>query len=386
MDTVRIGIIGIGGMGSNHAGYINRGDVPNATLTAVCDIDPKRLKWAEENLDSSVKKFGTADELFAAKCCDAVMVATPHYDHPVLGLQALEHDLHILIEKPAGVYTKKVRELNEAVARSDKVYGIMFNQRTNVNYQKIKELIEAGELGEIQRTNWIITSWFRAQSYYDSGGWRATWAGEGGGVLINQCPHQLDLWQWMCGMPKKIRAFCEFGKFRDIEVEDSVTAYAEYENGATGVFITTTGEAPGTNRFEVCGSRGKLVYEHGELKFWRNRVDAIEFNKTWTKGFGTPECWECKVPVTGSGEGHKGITKNWVNAILTGSELLGPGVEGINGLMISNAMHLSTWTDSTVELPVDEDLFHEKLQERIKTSTYKKPETGGTMDVDGTFG
>jgi predicted dehydrogenase len=390
MDTVRIGIIGIGGMGSHHARYLNAGEVPNAQLAAVCDIDPARLKWAETNLNSAVRHFASAEELFAAQCVDAVMIATPHYGHPVLGMQAIEQGLHVLSEKPAGVFTKNVREMNEAAKRGARVYGIMFNQRTHANHQKMRDLVQSGELGKIQRINWIITDWFRTQSYYNSGGWRATWAGEGGGVLINQCPHNLDLWQWICGMPRRIRAFCEFGRFRDIEVEDSVTAYAEYENGATALFVTTTGEAPGTNRFEICGSRGKLVLEHGALTFWRNRVDAIEFNQTFTGGFGTPECWKCDVPTPGGSEGHKGITKDWVRAIRTGSPLLGPGEEGINSLTLSNAMHLSTWTDDWVELPIDEDLYYRHLQKRIKASRAGNKATakkgGRKLDVTGTFG
>lgn len=385
MDKVRIGIIGMGNMGSGHATYLSNGEVPNAELTAVCDINPERLKWSRENLGENVQLFDNADALFASKSVDAIMIAVPHYDHPPLAIKGFQNGLHVLIEKPAGVYTKQVREMNEAAQKSDKVFSIMFNQRTSPLYQKLKDLISSGELGAIKRTNWIITDWYRPQSYYDSGGWRATWAGEGGGVLLNQDPHQLDLWQWTCGMPKRVRAFCAFGKYHDIEVEDDVTAYVEYENGATGVFVTSTGDAPGTNRFEVSGDRGKIVIEDGKLTFWRLRVSERQFNKEYRGGFGQPECWKCEIPIRGTGEGHKGITKNWVQAILKGTPLLAPGEEGINGLQISNAMHLSSWTDSWVDIPVDEELFLEKLNERIKTSTFKKENKNKVLDVDGTF-
>ncbi|MCM3632787.1 Gfo/Idh/MocA family protein [Paenibacillus camelliae] len=384
MENVRIGIIGIGGMGSSHANHIVAGKVPHAELTAVCDTNSDRLEWARQSFGDNVKRFDDVDAFFQSKAFDAVLIATPHYDHPALAIQALEHGYHTLIEKPAGVYTKAVREMNEVASQSDKVFAIMYNQRTNPVYQKLKDLIDSGELGELKRSIWIITNWYRPQSYYDAGGWRATWSGEGGGVLLNQDPHQLDLWQWMCGMPKKVRAFMSFGKYHDIEVEDDVTAYVEYANGATGLFVTTTGEAPGTNRLEVSGDRGKVVIEDDKLTFWRLRVSEREFNREYKGGFGSPECWKCEIPTPGDNSQHIGIMKNWVDAILHGKELIAPGIEGIKGLTISNAMHLSAWTDSWVELPLDEDMFYEKLKERIDNSTYKKNVSEVTLDVSGT--
>lgn len=378
VDKVRVGIIGIGNMGSHHANYIAKGEIPGAQLTAVCDTNPDRLKWARENLGEDVKIFDSSDALFASKCVDGVMIVTPHYDHPPLAIEAFKHGLHVLIEKPAGVYTKQVREMNEVAQKTDRVFSIMYNQRTNPIYQKVRDLVQTGELGEIKRTIWIITNWYRTQSYYDSGGWRATWAGEGGGVLLNQDPHQLDLWQWMAGMPKRVRAFCGFGKYHDIEVEDDVTGYVEYDNGATGLFVTSTGEAPGTNRFEISADRGKLVVEDNKLTFWRLRTPERQFNKEWKSGFGMPECWKCEIPIKGVETGHRGITKNWIEAILKGKELLAPGIEGIRGLEISNAMYLSSWIDDWVDIPVDEDLFYAELKKRIETSTYKKEEGGVT--------
>lgn len=386
MDSVRIGIIGIGNMGSHHANYIVNGEIKGAQLTAVCDINPKRLEWAKQTLGEGVKLFESADALYESGLIDGVIIAVPHYDHSLLAIKAFEKGMHVLCEKPAGVYTKQAREMNEAAVKSGKVFSMMYNQRTNPLYQKLKDLIKSGELGEITRTNWIITHWFRTQSYYNSGGWRATWAGEGGGVLLNQDPHQLDLWQWTCGMPKRVRAFCSCGKFHNIEVEDDVTAYVEYENGATGVFVTSTGDGVGTNRFEITGDRGKIIIEGGKLKFFRLRVSQKQFIYEATGGFDRPECWECDIPITGKETEHQGITANWVDAILNGTPLLAPGVEGINGLQISNAMHLSSWLDNWVDIPVDEDLFLEKLEERIKTSTYKKAVVEGKIfDIKGTF-
>jgi predicted dehydrogenase len=385
MEKVRLGIIGVGNMGTEHCKYLHEGKVPNVELTAVCDINPNKIENIKKLLNDKVSYFDNVDALFDSKTVDAVLVATPHYDHPNIGIKALEKGLHLLIEKPAGVYTKQVRELNDIALKTDRVFGIMYNQRTNPLYQKVKDLIDSGELGELRRSIWIITNWYRSQSYYNSGGWRATWGGEGGGVLLNQDPHQLDLWQWICGMPKRVRAFCYYGKYRDIEVEDDVTAYAEYENGATGLFVTTTGEAPGTNRLEITGDKGKIVLEDDKLTFWRLRVPESQFNKEYTGGFGQPECWKCEIPVTGGSRGHADITKNFADAILHGTPLLAPGIEGIRGLSISNAMHLSSFTDAWAELPLNEDLYYELLQEKIKNSRFKKEVKEVNLNVNGTF-
>jgi predicted dehydrogenase len=370
MNKVRIGIVGLGNMGSGHAQYLIEGQVKVAELTAVSDISAERLKKAQEQWGDRVLTFESPEALFRSGAVDGILLCTPHYDHPKQAIDAFSCGLHVLVEKPAGVYTRQVREMNESAAASGKVFGIMYNQRTNPLYIKLRELISSGELGEIRRTNWIITNWYRSQAYYNSGGWRATWAGEGGGVLINQDPHQLDLWQWTTGlMPKRIRAFCSFGKHRDIEVENDVTAYVEYENGASGVFVTSTHESPGTNRFEISGDRGKIVIEDDKMTFWRLRQSETEFNLANTSAFSQPEYWKCDIPIQSGGPQHMGITQNWVDSIAKGTPLLAPGEEGIKGLTLSNAMLLSTWTDSWVDLPIDEDLFYGKLQEQIKLST-----------------
>lgn len=386
MKKIRIGILGVGNMGSAHASYLVEGRIANAELRALCDINPARLDAAKKIVGDDVKFYRDAEDMYKSGEIDGVIIATPHYDHPDLTIKALENNLHVLLEKPAGVFTKNVKIMNEIANKSDKVFSIMFNQRTNPLFQKMKELVESNELGEIKRTNWIITDWYRAQSYYDSGGWRATWAGEGGGVLLNQCPHNLDLWQWICGMPVRVRAFVDYGKYHDIEVDDDVTAYVKYANGASGTFITSTGEAPGTNRFEIMGDRGKLVAEDNKkLTFWRLRTSEREFNRTYKGGFGAPECWKIEIPIVGEETAHPGITEDWVDSIMNGSPLLSPGIEGINGLSLSNAMHLSSWTDDWVDLPIDDDLYYEKLQEKIEASVYDKDAEDKILDTEGTY-
>lgn len=382
MEFVRIGIIGLGNMGSSHALYIQNGSVAGASIGALLEERPKRVEELKQHYGDTIPLFTNEDEFFQSGLIDAVLIATPHYSHPRLAKKAFAAGLHVLCEKPAGVFTSEVREMNEAAAKSDLVFSLMYNQRTKPIYQKLRDLIQTDELGSIRRMNWIITNWYRSQSYYDSSNWRATWAGEGGGVLINQCPHQLDLWGWLIGMePKRIRSFCSFGKYRDIEVEDEVTAYLEYDSGATGVFITTTAEAPGTNRLEVTGTKGKVVIEDETLTFWQLDTSETEFNNAYRGGFGAPKHQIIDVEITEEATDHQGITQNFVNAILQGETLIAPGVEGIYGLTLSNAMQLSTWTDNWVSFPLDEAAYETHLQERIQQSNGKNIASETTLDV-----
>ncbi len=383
MSEVKIGVIGIGNMGSSHCQKLFDGEVRNAELVAVCDVKEDRLKWAKETFGDDVTTFPNMETLLEAKLCDALIIATPHYDHPGMGIDALNAGLHVLVEKPIGVYTSAVDELNEVANASDKVFTIMYNQRTNPLYQKVKAMIEEGELGELMRVNWVITNWFRTERYFQSGGWRATWEGEGGGVLLNQCPHQIDLIQWLCGLPKRVRAFAKYGQYHNIEVEDDVTAYFEYENGATGTFITSTGEAPGTNRLEITGENGKLVVENDQLTFHKNKISMFEFSKTTDGLFSRPETEIVEIEVSGDHTGHVGIMQNFVNAIIKSEAQLSPGVEGVNGLSLSNAMHMSSWIDDWVELPIDGKRYYNLLQDKIKASNFNKVAKEVTVDLSG---
>lgn len=383
---VRVGIIGIGGMGSGHALSMISGKIDGMELTAVADRKESRRQWAVENLPNTCIVFNEGIELIDSGVCDAVLIATPHYQHPELSIYALEHNHHVLCEKPAGVFTKQVKEMNEVAIKSDKVFAIMFNQRTNHVYRKMYELVHGGEYGEIKRVNWIITDWFRTQAYYDSGDWRGTWEGEGGGVLLNQCPHQLDLLQWICGMPIKVHAFCHEGKWHDIEVEDDVTAYLEYPNGATGVFITTTGDALGNNRFEITLTKGKILCDYNGLHVTKLSEDEREFSKTCPEGFKTPDKIDIEIETDGENPQHIGVMQAWINNILQGTPLTAEGIEGINGLTLSNAMHLSSWLGKAVEIPFDEDIFIDQLNMKRANSKLKQNVVEKTFNTEGTFG
>lgn len=384
-NKLKYAIIGIGNMGTSHIRMYKEGEIKEMELVAVCDIKQDRLDYAAEQVPG-VKTYLSTDDLFASGEVDAVIIATPHYLHPPLATQALKAGIHVLSEKPAGVYTKDVRELIEFAKTQDKTYSIMYNQRTNCIYRKAKELVSSGKYGEIRRVNWIITDWFRTQYYYNSGGWRATWDGEGGGVLMNQAPHNLDLWQWICGMPSRIRAFCHNGLWHDIEVEDDVTIYAEYPNGATGVFITTTGDCPGDNRFEITLDKAKIICTAREIEVYELDEKISDFTYGATDGFQKLTGKAIEVETDGMNEQHSGVTNAFAAHILHGTPLIAEGDEGINGLTIANAAYLSSWLGKTIELPLDEDLYLEELNKRRATSKAKTNVTESVKsDMSGTY-
>lgn len=364
MNIVRIGIIGIGNMGSAHALAIFQGKVKGLILTAVCDIDEGRLEWANTTFGEEVSLYSDYNLLLSSGLVDAILIATPHSLHPIIAIEGFASNLHVLTEKPAGIDALHVRRMNDAANESGKVFSIMYNQRTNPLFNKLKKIVEGGELGEMKRFIWIISNWYRTQAYYDSAKWRASWKGEGGGVLLNQCPHNLDIWQWITGMPIRIRAFCKYGHYHNIAVEDDVTILAEYANKATAVFITSTGEYPGTNRIEFSGTKGKAVIEDGILKIFRLGKDERDICYNSKEGFPNIDM-ECEeYTQQGSENGHVGILQNFTNAILDGEALLAPGIDGIHGLSISNAAHMSDWMDIWVDLPMDEDLFSQMLYKK----------------------
>lgn len=390
-EKVKLGIIGIGNMGGAHLQNYVDGVMPEIEVTCVADIDEKKFENARKKVPGIVC-FNNATDLIQSGLCEAVIIATPHYFHPPIAIEALKAGLHVMSEKPAGVYTKQVNELIDFAKTQDKTYAIMFNQRTNCVYRKVKEMVSGGKYGEIKRVNWIITDWFRTQQYYNSGGWRATWSGEGGGVMLNQCPHQLDLWQWICGMPLKVRAFCNVGKWHDIEVEDDVTIYVEYPNGATGTFITTTGDYPGTNRLEITMSKAKIVCQHNqmtgkwEILLFELEEDVNEYIKNSDNGFGSIKGEWKEVETDGLNEQHAGVMNAFAAHILRGEPLVAEGAEGINGLTISNAAFLSSWLEKTVELPIDADLYYDMLQEKIKNSNFVKVVNEQTVtDMSSTY-
>ena len=382
---LRVGILGCGNQGTAHIKWI-KADCPDFEITAVCDINPARIDWCRENLPDTVRYFTDASEMIRSGVMDCCIISVPHYDHPRYAIECMERGIHVMCEKPAGVYTRQVREMNAVAEQHPEVkFGMMFNQRTNNVYRKMREIVQSGTYGEIRRVNWLITNWYRPQAYYDSGAWRATWAGEGGGVLLNQCPHNLDLWQWICGMPVKVSTHMHFGKWHDIEVEDDVTTYVEYANGATGTFITTTGDGCGTNRLEIQLDRGKLIAENDVLTVIEFEMAESEFTKVNKIPFGSIKTHKVDVELPPQGRQHIDVLNAWADAILRDGDMIAHGSEGINGLTISNAMHLSAFLGRDVELPFDEDLFYDELMKRVATSRHKAASPAVFADTEGTF-
>ncbi len=356
----------MGNMGKYHADYLLNNKVSRCELTAVCSTSPHKLESYKP-----LKIFDNGEKLIRSGEVDAVIIATPHYQHKELGIAALENGLHIMVEKPIAAHKADAERLIEAHRKHpSQVFAAMFQLRIEPRYQKIRKLIQDGELGEIVRINWVITDWYRTEAYYQSGGWRATWKGEGGGVLINQCLHNLDTLQWLCGMPSRVRSFCDLGRYHDIEVEDNVTSYLEYPNRATGVFVTSSGEAPGSNRFEIAGTQGKLVLENNKLTFTRNEVDMIEFSKQAKVGFHKPDVWYADIPFQNAVGAHAQLMQNFVNAILDGEPLIAPGADGLQSIELANVLLYSSLMDQSIDLPLDSHAYEQKLQELSASSNY----------------
>ena len=368
MNKVRIGIIGLGNIGQHHFGYLTAGKVGRAEVVAVSDAVPAKLEKYKP-----LKTFTDGEELIRSGLVDAVIIATPHYQHTTLGIAALKQGLHVMVEKPISAHKADAERLIATHKQHPKqVFAGMFQLRAEPRYLKIQKLIQAGELGEIVRMSWIMTDWFRTEAYYASGGWRATWKGEGGGVLLNQCLHNLDAMQWLLGMPARVRGFCQLGRFHDVEVEDNVSAYLEYPNGATGTFVSSTGEAPGTNRFEIVGTRGKVVLERDRISFTRNEADMIQFSRSSKLGFAKPEVWDVEIPFENAPNAHATLMQNFVNAILDGEPLIAPGEEGIHSVELANVILYSSLIDQPVALPMDSAAYEQKLNQLIAGSKVEK--------------
>lgn len=384
MTPIRLGLIGLGNIGRHHATYLLEGRVPRCELVAVCaPTAAKRKPYASKGLQT----FADADALIRSGQLDAVLIATPHYQHTSLGIAALEAGLHVMVEKPISAHKADAERLLACAARHPKqVLAGMFQLRVEPRYAKLRALLNAGELGRIQRVTWINTDWFRTEAYYASGGWRATWKGEGGGVLLNQCLHNLDVLSWLLGQPARLRGFCQLGQWHNIEVEDQVTAWFEYADGATGTFISSTGEAPGTNRFEIAGSRGRVVLENNRLVFTRNESDALEWSRTATVGFSKPEVWNIEIPFTDAAQQHATLMQNFVAAILDGAPLIAPGSDGLHSVELANAIVYSSLTNQTIELPLDGAAWEAQLNQLIRDSRFtKEVRATGTDDFAASF-
>jgi predicted dehydrogenase len=371
MNEIRIGLIGCGNIGRMHLRYFPQ--VPRLKLAAVADCDPKALEAAVQ--EQKVPGFATGEALIDSGLVDAVLIGTPHYFHPPLAIAAFKRGLHVLTEKPISVTAKAGAEAIAAHKKHPKlVFGAMFQLRLQPIYQKVKQILGGGQLGAMQRVTWIITTQCRTQAYYDSGTWRATWGGEGGGCLINQMPHHLDLFCQLFGTPVKVHAFIGIGKYHRIEVEDEVNAFVEYASGATGAFITNTAEQPGTDRLEVACDRGRLVTDgRSRIELFCTDVSVAEFNRTTKESFPHLPITKHTIEIDSTtSPGHKGITTNFIDAILDGKPLIAPAEEGLASIELANAMIMSGLTGKTVPIPTDREAYDRLIRKLAKTSKFQK--------------
>ena len=368
MDSVRLGIVGLGNMGKAHLSNIRAGKVPGLRVTALCEST-----GTLPELQDGESPFSNVSEMIKSGKIDAILICTPHFSHTTIGIEALQNGLHVLVEKPISVHKADCERLIAAHTDKSKIFAAMFNMRTNACFKKVKDFIDSGEIGAVRRVHWEVTNWFRTNYYYATGGWRGTWKGEGGGVLMNQCPHNLDLFQWMFGMPQRVRGFCQFGRFHQIEVEDDVTAVLQYDNGTTATFVTSTGEAPGRNVLEISAEQGRITVTDGaKIHFQRNRQPMSKFCMEAEAAFAMPESWHMEIPVDASGGQHVEILQNFTNAILKGEKLLSPADQGIHSVELANAILLSTWQDKTIELPMSSADYERLLTEKGNASTFQK--------------
>jgi predicted dehydrogenase len=387
MDNVRFGIVGLGNMGSFHVGTF--ANVKGAMLRAICDASPRNLEAAAKK--TPARQFDKYQDMLGSGEIDAVLIATPHFLHPEIALAALDRGIHVLCEKPLAVTVKQGRQVIDAASRHPELkLGMMFQMRTNGVYRKLRELIAEGELGPVSRLTWIATDWFRTWAYYASGGWRATWAGEGGGVIINQCPHNLDLISWLTGLsPVRITAVGSVGKTHPIEVEDEVSAIIEFDGGAIGHFITTTGEAPGTNRLEIAGDHGRIVMEHGNLRFHRTRKSVRAERETSRDAFANLETWGIELPFQpDTVEAHTAITQNFTDAILRNEPLIATGEDGLRQLELGNAILMSALTRKPAQMPIDADEYDQFLQDMTRQYGGKKTlksDLNARVDMEASF-
>ncbi len=377
---VRFGVIGTGGMGSGHCEMLPK--IPETTLAAVCDIDPKAREATSAKY--GVPTFATHTELLDSGLVDAVVIATPHYFHPTIALEAFQRKIHVLSEKPLAVTVSSADAMIVGAKASGCKFGVMYQMRSEPQNAAARKVVESGVLGDIYRTS-VVMGWYRSQAYYNSGGWRATWAGEGGGVLINQAPHYLDLFTWLGGLPKTITGQTRT-RLHDIEVEDEAFATLEYANGAHGYLYASTTEVPNHNLIEICGDKGKLVLDNGKL-----RVDGLdtpirEFTRTNESMWASPKSSESGVelPADPPIKGHAAITQNFARSILFGEPLISPGEDGLNAVEMINGLILSGKTGKTVSVPVNRAEYDHLIGE-LKAGSRQKAAVNEQRVTDPNF-
>jgi len=369
MKKVRIGIIGVGGMGSAHC--ISAKELKETKLVFVCDIDEKIAK--AKSKEFGVPYFTDYKKAFKSGLCDAVVIATPHWIHPEIAIFAFKNGLHVLSEKPIAVTVADADRMIKAAKDNKKVFAVMFQKRTTSFVKKLTEIIKSAAIGEVTRTL-CIDPWYRTQSYYDSGTWRATWAGEGGGVLINQSSHTIDLFTYIAGLPAKVEAKTRTSLHK-IEVEDEVAVSLEYKNGGWGYFYTSTCEPAGKDAslyMEIAGEKGKIVVSGTDITLYTYSVPVSKFTHQSKGMWSSLDVKEEKVKLDKDVLGHREIMRNFAMAIHKKEKLISPGQEGLNAVEFFNACILSGMKNKAVKIPVNRNEYNSLMKNLVKNSKAKK--------------
>lgn len=372
---IKTAVIGVGNMGSKYASLIQDGLIQGMELSAMTRVRGIYREMLLPSIEAGVPVYETADELFRAVenkelSIDAVVIATPHYAHEESAVRAFRNGLHVLCDKPSGVYSRQARNMENEAEKSGKVFSMVFNQRTLPIHMQLHELVNSGKYGALKRLNWVVTDWYRPEQYYTSSSWHATWDKDGGGILLNQCPHNLDLLQWICGMPVNVQGFCIEGHFHDIEVEDDVTVYLEWENGATGTFISSTGDAPGINRLEITLEEAMIVCENGKLRIGELTQEMggreADYRKKSTDYFRKIKGTWTEITPEKEEKPYEKVLQGFADECMGSGECVARGTEGRKSLLLSNAIYLSSWEKRMVNIPqigTDEELEFEKVFE-----------------------
>jgi len=367
---IRIGIAGIGFIAEEYIKLITAGRIQNAEVRALSSRNRSHMEAVKEKYQLDAVLFTDYEAMLSSGLIDAVMICTPHFHHPGMAIKAIRRGIHTMIEKPVGIFPEELRELAESLqTHPDVKAGVLYCRRTNPIYQQIKDFLDSGELGQLKRVTWIITnaSVYRTQAYYNSATWRGTYVGEGGGLLLNQVSHHIDMLVWLLGLPKAIQANCYSAVERNIEVENEVSITMEYPGQAIGQFISSTREFPGTNRLEISCSKAQLILENEkDLTVRKLGVEETEFNRTTNIPFAFIPYEEeiHNFEPYENPEIQARIVNNFISAVTDGKPIACPVEDAIRSQQFIIGAYLSSWQEKKLTLPADGKAFTEELKKR----------------------
>jgi len=362
---VRLAIVGAGaGVFNMHAPALRALEV-EVEVVGLSDVvaEPAQGRAA----DFGCPFFADYHQMLASTLPEAVVVIAPHPFHAPLAIEALRAGAHVLVEKPIALQVAEADAMIAVAADVGRLLAVNLQQRTRGVIRTARALIQDGRLGAIQRVEMVAT-WTRTAAYYRRAGWRGTWRGEGGGVLMNQAPHTLDVLCHLLGLPARVVAWNRT-LYHDIETEDTSLSMLEWANGAQGTLLVSTAQAGEPERLEIVGTRGALRLQNGALAVSSAEADLLEFMRDDPDPFARLPYTPVEVDIESGGGTHQTIYENFVAAIRDGVPLVADGAQGRMSLEVANAIILSSHTGRAVELPVDRAAYAALLAEKQGTLT-----------------